>query len=73
MNFDSDTRDEGVGPIYEAMTSSTHQAETASAPIRMRRGKVKRVDNSAEQQRHHAGMFEFTREIRQARIIDAKV
>ena len=69
----SDTRDEGVGPIYEAMTSSTYQAETASAPIRMSRAKVKRVDNSAEQQRHRAGMFEFTREIRQARIIDAKV
>ena len=69
----SDTRDEGVGPVYEATTSSTYQAETASVPRRMRRVKVKRVDNSANQQRHHAGMFEFTREIRQARIIDAKV
>ena len=69
----SDTRDEGVGPIYEDNPISICQAKSTTAYMRTKKKKAKKVNNVVEHRRYHAGMFECICEIPQVRIVDTRI
>jgi len=69
----SDTRDEGVGPVYEINPAASGRINPSSTSAHTRKVKAKKVDNNVQYQRQRNGIFEFVCEITPVKIIDRRI